>query len=323
MLNNYVLVAGSFAFLHKGHKSLIKQAFLCPEKVLIGLASDNFIAHKKYDYPDFLTRQQELLIYLKRFSRKARMISFDTPYDYISTWRKIKKIIISPENETIVREINLMRQKNHLLPLEIIKLDFALAEDGQPISSSRILCGEIDREGKLYLPTDFVKEDLFISENVRLQLKKPWGDFCHLAQEKNKFLKQIIFTVGDISTKKIMEHKIKINLAVIDDMVQRVKISAQDQIKSHLFLEKYFIANPPGLISKKLIQQFGVFRHDISQRQILLKIKGEDDLSALLVILIAPLGSYLFYGQPNKGLICVHIKEKIKNRARQLIQSLL
>jgi len=45
--------------------------------------------------------------------------------------------------------LNEERKKTGKKSLKIIKINFVLAEDGKPISDSRILKGEIDRQGKL------------------------------------------------------------------------------------------------------------------------------------------------------------------------------
>jgi pantetheine-phosphate adenylyltransferase len=58
-------------------------------------------------------------------------------------------IVISPETKEIAERINAERKKHGLVPMKIIKIPFVLADDGRPISSTRIRNNEIDAQGHL------------------------------------------------------------------------------------------------------------------------------------------------------------------------------
>ncbi|MDO8601222.1 MAG: phosphopantetheine adenylyltransferase, partial [bacterium] len=58
-------------------------------------------------------------------------------------------IVVSPETYDTAVLINQERQKLNKKPMEIVRIEFVLAQDGKPISSTRIFKGEIDGEGKL------------------------------------------------------------------------------------------------------------------------------------------------------------------------------
>jgi len=61
----------------------------------------------------------------------------------------IDAIVVSPETEPTAQKINQIRQKKGMNSLEIITIGMVLAQDGKPISSSRIRRGEIDSNGKI------------------------------------------------------------------------------------------------------------------------------------------------------------------------------
>ncbi|HIP62584.1 MAG TPA: phosphopantetheine adenylyltransferase, partial [Archaeoglobus profundus] len=58
-------------------------------------------------------------------------------------------IVVSPETYPVALMINKKREELGKRPIKIVKVDFVLAEDGKPISSTRIKNGEIDRYGRL------------------------------------------------------------------------------------------------------------------------------------------------------------------------------
>jgi pantetheine-phosphate adenylyltransferase len=58
-------------------------------------------------------------------------------------------IVVSPETYPVALKINRIREEKGKEPLKIVYVEYVMAEDGIPISSTRIAEGEIDRHGKL------------------------------------------------------------------------------------------------------------------------------------------------------------------------------
>ena len=59
----------------------------------------------------------------------------------------IEALVVSEETEPSAEMINEIREKRGMKPLDIITIDMVLADDGKPISSTRIREGEIDVAG--------------------------------------------------------------------------------------------------------------------------------------------------------------------------------
>jgi pantetheine-phosphate adenylyltransferase len=58
-------------------------------------------------------------------------------------------LVASHETKAKARLLNEMRAKKGLKPVEVIAVELVKAEDGSPISSTRIRAGEIDSRGRL------------------------------------------------------------------------------------------------------------------------------------------------------------------------------
>lgn len=144
-----VVVGGTFDILHRGHEVLLKKAFDLG-KVTIGLTS-NFLARKvkKRKVRDFKYRKRELEDFIKKeFKVKPKIIKIEDKFG--STLKEdFDYIVVSPETYKTAILINKKRQKRNKKPIKIVKIKFVLARDGKPISSTRILQGKIDKEGRL------------------------------------------------------------------------------------------------------------------------------------------------------------------------------
>ncbi len=63
----------------------------------------------------------------------------------------VETVVVSPETVQRADEFNEKRKKLGVKPLKVIVIEKVLAEDGKPISTTRVRRGEIDEEGRLLL----------------------------------------------------------------------------------------------------------------------------------------------------------------------------
>ena len=144
-----VVIGGTFDIFHLGHEALLKKAFGLG-KVIIGLTSDAMAEKmKRRKVRDFKLRKKELENFIKKeFKQKPKIIKIEDKFG--STLKEdFDYIVVSPETYKTAILINKKRQKRNKKPIKIVKIKFVLAKDGKPISSTRILQGEIDKEGRL------------------------------------------------------------------------------------------------------------------------------------------------------------------------------
>lgn len=144
-----VVVGGTFDVFHKGHEALLKRAFGLGE-VLIGLTS-NALAEKmkKRKILDFKLRKKGLEDFIKEeFRQNPKVVKIKDKFG-LTLEKGFDYIVVSPETYKTAILINKERQKRNKKPIKIAKIKFVLAQDRKPISATRILKGEIDREGNL------------------------------------------------------------------------------------------------------------------------------------------------------------------------------
>lgn len=144
-----VCIGGTFDPLHDGHKALLKKAFGVAKggEVLIGVTSDRMARKRSRIVLPFSVRSENLRQYIERnFGKKAKIVELKDAYG-LTLSENFDFIVVSPETFSMVTKINRIRKERGMNPIKAIKVDYKLAKDGKPISSTRIKKGEIDRYG--------------------------------------------------------------------------------------------------------------------------------------------------------------------------------
>lgn len=128
------------------------KSFGVGEKVVIGVTSDAF-ARKEGKSPD--QKYQERVAALESLIRQSfpgREYVIAKLDDYFGPGiasPEIQAIVVSRETSRRVPIANALRQSKGFPPLEVVVVDYVLADDSQPISSTRIRRGEIDPQGRV------------------------------------------------------------------------------------------------------------------------------------------------------------------------------
>jgi inosine/xanthosine triphosphatase len=153
-----VVLGGTFDPLHKGHEALFQKAFELGsgDIIIIGLTTDAFAASgRTRTIKPYSTRKAELEKYLGQLLEKhpgttIEINEIDKAFnDSITKKREADVFVVSVGTSSVAAQTNELRQKNGLAPLEIVAVDYVLADDGMPIKATRIHDSEIDSDGKL------------------------------------------------------------------------------------------------------------------------------------------------------------------------------
>ncbi|SEN28238.1 pantetheine-phosphate adenylyltransferase [Halorientalis persicus] len=154
MTGTRVAVAGTFGPLHDGHRNLLETALKYgDEGLIVGLTSDAFArASRTRDVPPFDRRRAALETAfgdLDEWGREVEIRRLTDEHGIVSDEPDIDALVVSPETAPELAAINDLRRENGFDPIEGIVAPYVLAEDGERISSTRIVRGEIDEHGRV------------------------------------------------------------------------------------------------------------------------------------------------------------------------------
>ena len=145
-------LGGTFDALHKGHRALLIKAFDMGERVIIGVSSDRFARKmtKPHQTASYEQRTRVLRDFLhdEGVLQRAEIIPIDDAYGGVLLSRDpIEALVVSKETLPVALKINQKRKEIGIDPLEIVVIDMVSSENHKAVSTTRILAGEIDREG--------------------------------------------------------------------------------------------------------------------------------------------------------------------------------
>jgi len=153
-MSEFSLVAtgGTFDIIHRGHLTLLSNAFAISDKVIIGLTSDELAEKKgKLSINKYEKRLENLTqVISKEFPNSSFQISkLDNDFGPAVLEKGVEALVVSDEKSNQGTILNQLRAEKKLLPVKIIMVPMFLAKDGKRISTTRIKNSEIDAEGNL------------------------------------------------------------------------------------------------------------------------------------------------------------------------------
>lgn len=145
-------LGGTFNVLHKGHRRLLEVALSNGDSLAIGLMSDDYCRRHKSVVLPYAERERALREHLSNKGVKFTISPLNVKEGTAPSDPDLDVLVVSQETHSLGPRINDMRLRNGLRPLKIVIVPYVLAEDYRPISSTRVLQGEIDAEGRLLRP---------------------------------------------------------------------------------------------------------------------------------------------------------------------------
>jgi len=147
-----VAMGGTFDVIHKGHITLLSEAFSISDKVIIGLTSNQWASKKGKDLlNDFDKRLEKLVKVIENFfpNTSFEISKLDNDFGPAVLEKKVQALVVSDETSNQGEVLNLLRKQKNIPPVDVVVVPMVLAKDGNKISTTRIKNQEIDYDGNL------------------------------------------------------------------------------------------------------------------------------------------------------------------------------
>jgi hypothetical protein len=164
---------------------------------------------------------------------------------------------------------------------------------------------------------------LQLPDDLRDQLKNPLGNLISDNDpNKENIIKEIsaesvLITVGDRTTENMLQLGLKPQIQIIDGLEKRNRrvVPTDDAVNTNLSCR-----NPPGEITEESMQV--IQKAFSSEPPVRITVDGEEDLLVLPVCMYAPENSVVMYGQPNEGLVLIHVTPEIQAKVQKILDSM-
>lgn len=313
MKRRYSLSAlgGTFDRLHTGHQLLITTAAAQSQALIIGITSDEMVAKSKSHSGQIQSlgeRKSNLDTFCSTLHTPYSLVILDDTSGPAATDPRISALFFTKEVAQNAININILRNNNGIPVLSLIEVPILLTKENEKISSESIRNGSIDRSGNPWF--SIPNKPISLSLKQRQRLQQPLGPLLqNIPQDKN----QRAIVVGDSTLEKFLENHWQFTMAVIDGKKSREKYYPL-VIKPNMI--DLILLNPPGQITPMLCKGLQIaLKHSYTY----IYVEGEEDLAALVLMLVAPLNWILYYGQPSEGIVQWQVSEANKEVAKNIL----
>jgi GTP-dependent dephospho-CoA kinase len=154
---------------------------------------------------------------------------------------------------------------------------------------------------------------LTLPKEHRKLFQEPFGELHRdLDAIVPKISGRIVYTVGDVVTHNLQKKGIVPAVAVVDGYTMRSPCRRVQVISGECIRVK----NPAGTLTDDLIR---ALEHAIENPPVTVIVEGEEDLAVIPLVIAAPEGAVVLYGQPRQGVVLRIVDSEAKNIARHFL----
>jgi hypothetical protein len=129
-----------------------------------------------------------------------------------------------------------------------------------------------------------------------------------------------IYAVGDVVLAHLARADCSPALSIVDGRTERGALDPWVRNAHPSVDQELAVENPAGGITADLVEAIETGLQ--ATEAVRITVDGEEDLAVLPVLLLAPTGGTVVYGQPGEGMVAVPVERATKDRARELLDRL-
>jgi GTP-dependent dephospho-CoA kinase len=155
---------------------------------------------------------------------------------------------------------------------------------------------------------------LTLPEEHRRLFKEPFGE---LHREIGEIIPRLngrmVCAVGDVVTHNLQKNGIVPDVAVVDGFTMRSPCSRIPDVTGTCISVK----NPAGTLTDELI---AALNQAVTHSPTTIVVEGEEDLAVIPMVIAAPIGAVVLYGQPQEGVVFRTVTPEAKATAQQFLE---
>ena len=152
-----------------------------------------------------------------------------------------------------------------------------------------------------------------LPDDIRSELKKPFGELHPSLTPLLPRLKgRVVYSVGDVVTHHLVRAGITPHVAIIDGHTMRAPCRRVPSLPCRRIEAR----NPAGAVSDDLIL---AIRDAVAHPPAVIVVEGEEDLAVIPLVLEAPTGALVLYGQPGEGVVIRQVDRQGRKAARAFL----
>ena len=154
---------------------------------------------------------------------------------------------------------------------------------------------------------------LRLPEAHRDLFKKPFGNlYGSIGELLPRLEGRVVYAVGDVVTHNLLDAGIVPDIAIIDGYTMRIPCTRSPLLKARRLTAK----NPPGTITDELV---AAIDEVVQNPPGVIFVDGEEDLAVIPLVLAAPPGAAILYGQPREGVVLRLVDAPAKQEAASML----
>jgi uncharacterized protein (UPF0218 family) len=154
---------------------------------------------------------------------------------------------------------------------------------------------------------------LRLPETHRDLFKKPFGTlYGSIGELLGRLEGRVVYAVGDVVTHNLLAAGVVPDIAIIDGYTMRTPCNRSPLLRARRLTAK----NPPGTITDELADAID---EAVRGQPTVIFVEGEEDLAVIPLVLAAPPGAAVLYGQPGEGVVLRLVDASAKQEAASML----